>query len=424
MLGKRNMTNINHRKRRMKMRNYWEITKKLPNSENQKVINEFLFSLKNTNRSKSTIIRYRTTLQSFFKEMEISFSSLTYNNIQQWLSGHKDWKKGTIRTRSIALRTFFSFCVKKGYMEKPPIVSKFQERLTEKYWEVKIQLPNLENKRVINEYLLSLKVANQSFHTINNLRYFLQTFFKEQRASFSSLTSDEIQKWLIQHHKGVKENTIKFHISALSTFYAFCVEEGYLEKSPIKLRWFPRCPKPIPKYLEKEEIAKIRCQSEKGLLRDRAMLEFLLSSGCRVGEVHRLDRVDVDLESRTARVVGKGSKIRQVHFSEKCSLLLERYLESRKDGNQALFVTSGIISNRITRRWIEIIFNRIGKEAGLAGSLHPHRLRHTFATEFLAKGADLLFISDELGHSDLKTTQVYANLPKSKVITLYRKYMG
>lgn len=418
------MIGINKKKVERYMDNYWEIKKKLPNSENQKVINEFLFSLKNTNRSKSTIIRYRTTLQSFFKEVEIRFSSLTYNNIQRWLKDHKDWKKGTIRTRLIALHSFFSFCVKKGYMEKPPIVSKFQERIIEKYWEVKIQLPNLENKRIINEYLLSLKVANQSFHTINNLRYFLQTFFKEQRASFSSLTSDEIQEWLIQHHKGMKENTIKFHISALSTFYAFCVEEDYLDRSPVKLRWFPRCPKPIPKYLGKEEIAKICWKSEKGLLRDRAMLEFFLSSGCRVGEVHLLDRADVDLENRTARVVGKGRKIRQVHFSEKCALLLERYLESRKDNNPALFVASGIISSRISIRWIEKILNRVGEEAGVTGSLHPHRLRHTFATELLAKGADLLFIADELGHSDLKTTQVYANLPDTKVISLYRKYMG
>ncbi|MEH7356681.1 tyrosine-type recombinase/integrase [Neobacillus drentensis] len=404
---------------------YWEIKKKLPNSENEKVINKFLLNLKNTNRSKSTIIRYRTTLQYFFGEIEILFSSITSNNIQQWLSDHqKDWNEGTIRSRSIALRSFFRYCVEKGYMAIPPIKSKYQGSITEKYWEVKVQLPNIENKRVINEYLLSLKVANRSFYSINNVRYFLQSFFKEQEGLFSSLTSDEIQEWLIQHHKGVKENTIKFHVSALSAFYAFCVEEGYLDKSPVKSRWFPRCPKPIPKYMGKEEIAKIRWISEKGLLRDRAMLEFFLSSGCRVGEVHLLDRASVDLENRTARVVGKGRKIRQVHFSEKCALLLERYLECRKDGNPALFVASGIISSRISSRWIQKIFNRVGNEAGVTGSLHPHRLRHTFATELLAKGADLFFIADELGHSDLKTTQVYANLPKSKVITLYRKYMG
>lgn len=404
---------------------YWEIKKKLPNAENVKVINEFLFRMKNTNRSKSTIIKYRITLQSFFKEMGIPFSSLTSHHIQQWFTKHqKDWKKGTIRGHSIPLRSFFRFCEEKGYVEKSPFPSKYQESMREKYWVVKTQLPNVENQKVTNEYLLSLKVANRSFYTINNLRYFLQTFFSAHEASFSSLTSDKIQEWIIQHDKGVKENTLKFHISALSTFYEFCVEEGYLEKSPIKSRWFPRCPKPVPKYLEKEEIAKIRRQSEKNLLRDRVILEFFLSSGCRVGEVHRLDRVNVDLENRTARVVGKGNKIRQVYFSEKCALLLERYLESRKDGKQALFVTSGILTNRISREWIGKILNRVGKEVGIVGSLHPHRLRHTFATELLAKGADLLFIAEELGHGDLKTTQVYANLPKTKVISLYRKYMG
>jgi site-specific recombinase XerD len=407
------------------MKNYWELKKKLPHAENQKVINEFLMRMKNTNRSKSTIIKYRTTLQFYFREVTVPFSSLTSNMNEQWFVVHqKDWKKETIRTHSIAVRSFFRYCVEKGYIEKSPIKSKSQERRIEKYWEVKIHLPNLENKRVINEYLLSLKMANRSFYTINSLRYFLQNFFKEQKAPFTSLASNEIQEWLIQHNKGVKENTLKFRISALSTFYAFCVEEGYLEKSPIKLRWFPRCLKPAPKYLEKEEIARIRRYSEKGSLRERVMLEFFLSSGCRVGEVHRLDRVNVDLDNRTARVVGKGNKIRQVHFSEKCALLLERYLESRKDGNQALFVSSGIITTRLSREWIGKILNRVGKEVGIVGSLYPHRLRHTFATELLVKGADLLFIADELGHKDLKTTQVYANLPNTWVISLYRKYMG
>src|SRR5438309_797641 len=105
----------------------------------------------------------------------------------------------------------------------------------EKYWQLKIQLPNAENQKTINEYLLSMKLENKSFHTINNIRYFLQNFFKEQEVSFASLTSSDIQKWFITHDKGFSKNTIRFHVSALSTFYAFCVEEGYTEKSPIKL---------------------------------------------------------------------------------------------------------------------------------------------------------------------------------------------
>lgn len=294
----------------------------------------------------------------------------------------------------------------------------------EKYWEVKIQLANVENHKIINEFLLSLKVANRSFHTVNNLRYFLQNFFKDQEASFTSLNPDEIQEWFIKQDSGHKKNTIVFHLSALSTFYAFCVEEGYLEKSPIKYRWFPRRPKAVPKYLDGEELAKIQRQMETFLNRDRAIVEFLIATGCRVGEVHRLNRSDVDLENRTACVTEKGRKIRQVHFTEKCALLLERYLQSRKDNHPALFVSRKGQLTRLTTSRIGKIINEVGKRAELSGSLHPHRFRHTFATELLAKGADLFFIADEMGHSEIQTTRIYARLPNREIISLYRKYMG
>lgn len=154
------------------------------------------------------------------------------------------------------------------------------------------------------------------------------------------------------------------------------------------------------------------------------MFEFLLSSGCRIGEVNKIDQENIDLENRTAIVLGKGKKFRQVHFSVKCALLLERYLEFRKDNEPALFVTLTGGHHRLARDTMRKIIGKMGKEAGLVGSLHPHRLRHTFATELLAKGAELSFISDELGHSNLMTTQIYARLPKREIISMYRRFMG
>ena len=211
-------------------------------------------------------------------------------------------------------------------------------------------------------------------------------------------------------------------LSILSSFFSFCVQEEHIEKSPIKSRWYPRLPKPLPKYLEKDEIAKTRYQSERDSLRNQVMIEFLLSSGCRISELHRLDQGDIDLENRSVNVVGKGGKIRQIHFSEKCAVLLERFLESIDKEIPALFVTP--TGDRLGIRRIQYIVSNIGKEAGLKTSLYPHRLRHTFATELLSKGADLSFIGDELGHTTINTTQIYARLPKKEIISLYRKYMG
>lgn len=292
----------------------------------------------------------------------------------------------------------------------------------ERYWELTHPLPNKVNQEVVNDFLLSLKLANRSQGTIIQYRRFLERFFGDMKDSFSSLSSDTIREWFVNNESHVKEGTLSYRLSVLSSFYTFCVQEEYLEKSPMKIRWFPRLPQPVPKYLEKEDIAKIRQKSEWTSLRNQALIEFMLASGCRVGEVHQLNREDIDLENRTARVVGKGKKIRHIHFIDKCAVLLERYIASRPQAFPALFVTS--TGKRLSIRTIQHIVKEIGERAGLTTSLHPHRFRHTFATELLAKGAELSFIADEMGHSDLGTTQIYARLPKREIIALYRKFMG
>lgn len=292
----------------------------------------------------------------------------------------------------------------------------------EKYWKSSNVYLNPTNQEMVNEFLLSQKVENQSKGTVIRYREYLDRFFKNRKEVYSSVTSDDILQWITEQHANMKETTISNRLSILSSFFNFCIQESLIESSPIKKRWFPRLPKPVPQYLEKEDIAKLRHRSEKDSLRNQAMIEFFLSSGCRVSELHSLDRSDVNLENRTAHVLGKGGKIRMVNFSEKCAVLLERYLASSNQEATALFVmTTG---RRIGIRRIQIIVRNIGREAAVESRLSPHRLRHTFATELLAKGADLSFISDELGHTDVSTTQIYARLPKREIISLYRKYRG
>lgn len=290
------------------------------------------------------------------------------------------------------------------------------------YWELKKSLPNPENHEVVNEFLLSLKLMNRSKGTLIQYRDYLERFFMIQDEPFTLLTSEIMRKWFMEREAHLKEKSLSQRIAILSSFFNFCVQEELIRQSPIKSRWYPRLPQPIPKFLEKEDIAKTRFQTEKKSIRNQGMVEFLLSSGCRVGELHRLDRKDVNLETRTAYVLGKGGKIRQVHFSERCAVYIEKYLISIKKEAQALFVTS--TGKRLGIPAIRKIVRDIGEEACLSTRLHPHRFRHTFATELLAKGADLGFIGEELGHTNLTTTQIYAKLPKREIISLYRKYMG
>ncbi|MBY0221666.1 tyrosine-type recombinase/integrase [Sporosarcina aquimarina] len=400
----------------------WKLKTTLPNAENEQMINDYLFKLHTEQWTKLTIKRYRTILQSFFKETTKPFSAISFADVERWMAKNKIDRHTTSHLSTF--RSFFNYCVDKGKMEIQPIPYKWKEGNSGSYWKLKTQLPNKESHREINDFLMSLKVSNYSKHTILAYRNFLQKFSKDRSEISSSLTSSQIQQWFIQHEKGFQEATIKNHLIILSSFYNFCVEEEIIDRSPIKTRMFPRPRKAIPKYLAKEEVAKVREKTDHLWLRNRCIFEFLYSSGCRIDEVYRLNRVDVDLENRIAMVLGKGKKYRQVHFSEKCANLLEIYVEGRLDANPALFVTSNQKANRLSKDMMRLVLKQLGEDAGITGSLHPHRLRHTYATEMLAKGADLLFIADELGHTDVQTTQIYANLPKQELISLYRKYMG
>lgn len=290
------------------------------------------------------------------------------------------------------------------------------------FWELRKSLPNSDNQETVNEFLLDLKLMNKSKGTIIQYRDYLERFFIRHDESIRDLSSETLQQWFMKQEAHLMEKTLSQRIAILSSFFNFCVQEEYIELSPIKSRWYPRLPKPIPKFLEKEDIAKTRYQSEKLSSRNQAMVEFMLSSGCRIGEMHQLDCSDVNIENRSAHVLGKGGRIRQIHFSEKCRVLLERYLESREHEASALFTTSN--GKRLGIPGIRKIVKELGEEAGMDTRLHPHRFRHTFATELLSKGADLEFIGAELGHTELSTTQIYARLPKRKIISLYRKYMG
>ncbi|WP_312475215.1 tyrosine-type recombinase/integrase [Neobacillus sp.] len=185
----------------------------------------------------------------------------------------------------------------------------------------------------------------------------------------------------------------------------------------------PKIPKALPKYLDEYEYARVKRTAEQLPIRDRALILFLFSSGCRVSEVSNLNIQDVDIDKRIGEVKGKGKKIRHVHFSEECALVLKDYLQTRSgDPTESLFMNK--FCQRLLACGIQQVIKKVGKKTGLKQSFHPHCCRHTFATNMLARGADLQFIADEMGHSDLNTTRVYARIPTEDMILKYQNIMG
>jgi site-specific recombinase XerD len=289
------------------------------------------------------------------------------------------------------------------------------------YW--KSEIKEESTRTIMNEYLLGLKLANKSEKTIRNYRLFLERFFAECTVPLKLLTAEEVRRDLKQFTQGKKERTVDAYLSALTSFFQFCLAEEYLENVVIKKRWRPKIPQSLPKYLNEMEYSKVKIVAENLAPRDRALILFLFSSGCRSSEVSNLLIQDVNLEKRTAEVTGKGKRIRNVHFSEECSIALYEYLHSRSyKKEEPLFLSNS--GQHLTTYTIYSITRKIGSKAGLPKTLHPHCCRHTFATNMLARGATLELIADELGHVNLNTTRIYARILSEDIISAYQNKMG
>jgi len=178
--------------------------------------------------------------------------------------------------------------------------------------------------------------------------------------------------------------------------------------------------KRIPKFLIEEDVIhlKISCLS----LRERALLEFLYTTGCRVGEVQKINIEDLNWDNCSAIVNGKGSKQREVYFTTECKVWLKKYLVSREDSCKALFVTESYPTRRMAIPTIRRSLKRLAVRGEIEANVYPHRFRHTYACQLLDNGAPLDFIQGMLGHEKASTTQIYAQLRGERRRELYRRF--
>ncbi|MGC3996154.1 MAG: tyrosine recombinase XerC [Anaeromyxobacter sp.] len=220
-------------------------------------------------------------------------------------------------------------------------------------------------------------------------------------------------------------------LSAIRSLYSFLVREGLAAGNPARGVASPRRPKRLPEVLPEAEVAALveapGPLSQPLRLRDRAFLELLYGSGLRVSELTGLDREDLDLSGGLVRVLGKRRKERIVPFGRPAAEALRRYLDEgrvvlaagpeRARAGAALFLNHR--GGRLTSRSVARLLDRWVLEAGLPRHVHPHVLRHCFATHLLGNGADLRGIQELLGHASLSTTQRYTHLDWKRLATVY-----
>lgn len=278
--------------------------------------------------------------------------------------------------------------------------------------------------RRIKYYLGAKRIDGLSDKTLGNYRCNLEMFAARVNKSAAKVTTDDIRGYIsyLDETRHLKDTSLQTHINTLRAFFGWLHTEEKIKKDPMsKIKSLKLDKKGARQALTVEELERLRdaCQG----YREKALVEFLVSSGCRLSEVAQLNVSDLDLIGRTVRVTGKGDKDRVVYFSVRARLMVQEYIVQRKGGD-GLFVSNKSPYEPLKPRAIQRIVRSLSERAGLEDRVHPHLLRHTFATHALNGGMDVTVIQRLLGHEDIATTQIYAELNEEGVRHQYNKYVA
>lgn len=261
-------------------------------------------------------------------------------------------------------------------------------------------------------------------HYLRDLARF-QAFCRAQGISrWSAVDSQRVRAYAAQRHrKGVSGRTVQRELSAVRSFYEYLLREGAAGHNPAREVSAPQARRRLPDVLDVDQMSRLlqRAGGDRLARRDRAIMELLYSSGLRLAELVSLDVGDLDLADATVRVTGKGSKTRVVPVGRAARAALGEWLGERgalADADEpALFVSRR--GGRLQPRSVQQRLRQWGLRQGLAAPVHPHKLRHSFASHLLESSADLRAVQELLGHADIGTTQVYTHLDFQHLARVY-----
>ena len=298
-----------------------------------------------------------------------------------------------------------------------------QETLIKNLVNIRKDEKQIDNKEYLKMFIDAKRIEGCSNRTLFYYENTVLMFINSIERPIRKIASENIRNYLSNYQKNhncskVTLNNIRRNISS---FFSWLEQEDYILKSPMKKIHKIKTDKTIKETINDEEIEKIRDKCT--TLRDLAIIDLLYSTGMRVGELVNLNIEDMNLNERECVVFGKGNKERKVYFDARTKLHLERYLQTRKDNNPALFVTLDKPYDRLKISGVEIRIRNIGKSLCI-DRIHPHKFRRSMATKAIDKGMPIEQVQKILGHSQIDTTMQYAIVNQNNVKNSHRKYLA
>ena len=271
-------------------------------------------------------------------------------------------------------------------------------------------------------FIAAKRIEGCSERTLNYYETTIKTMVEKLSKKVNSIETEDLRNYLSEYQ--AKNNCSKVTIDnvrrILSSFFAWLEDEDYIMKSPVRRIHKVKATQTVKETYTDEELEEMRDACIE--IRDLAMVDFLASTGVRVGELVNLDRVDIDMQERSCVVLGKGGKEREVYFDARTKIHLQNYLNSRTDNNPALFVSLLRPYDRLKISGVEIRLRELGKRINIK-KIHPHKFRRTMATKAIDKGMPIEQVQVLLGHRKIDTTLQYAMVNQNNVRNSHKRFI-
>lgn len=287
------------------------------------------------------------------------------------------------------------------------------------------------DKQIFQKFFVAKAVEGLSQSSLKYYNVIISNFLLKVGKHIKDIETDDVRVYLaFKKLEKVSDNTLNNIRRVLSSFFSWCTEESIIHKNPMLRIKGVRQTKKIRKPFTDDEMELLRSSAR--TKRDKAIVEFLFSTGCRVSEMISVNRDDLDLTAGQLDVLGKGRKYRTVYLSSRCKIALIEYLATREDNLDALFISTwegfrnpdikNQNSQRMSRSAVEIMVRTLGKRVKIE-NVHPHRFRRTAATTALKRGMPLEQVQKFLGHESIQTTTIYAQSTNDEVKQSHERFM-